>query len=193
MPNLVSKTLEIRDSGTLVPALAISMASSEVVAAWYLHYRAGYSSDGSTIVLMDLNNQRATSDPYEWQRIAPGMRTMHVAHVFIEQEFANLKDGDVVDVEYLLGITKAPKVSERAKSGEADVADMLASMAAVAQTALDENAALKVAPVVSTDCKAGDHEICDGEESALWPDGDFTMRPCSCECHTKGGRNAQTA
>lgn len=47
----------------------------------------------------------------------------------------------------------------------------------------DPNAEYKVRPVVSTDCEAGDHLQCEGEESALWPDGSSTMRPCSCPCH----------
>jgi hypothetical protein len=47
----------------------------------------------------------------------------------------------------------------------------------------DLNAELKVAPVLSTDCKLNDHEACRGQESALWPDGTFSMRKCSCPCH----------
>jgi len=48
----------------------------------------------------------------------------------------------------------------------------------------DLNAELKVAPVISTDCEFNDHASCEGSESALWPDGDFTIRPCCCPCHT---------
>ena len=45
------------------------------------------------------------------------------------------------------------------------------------------NEASKVRPVVSTDCRLNDHSGCDGSESALWPDGTFSVRPCSCVCH----------
>jgi hypothetical protein len=53
----------------------------------------------------------------------------------------------------------------------------------LADPAPDPNAALKVAPIVSTDCGVGDHKSCEGEESAIWPDGTVSMRKCSCKCH----------
>lgn len=47
------------------------------------------------------------------------------------------------------------------------------------------NEATKVRPVVSTDCRYNDHALCEGSESALWPDGTFSERVCSCPCHQK--------
>jgi hypothetical protein len=38
---------------------------------------------------------------------------MQVAHAHIEQHFDTLKDGDVVDVEHIMGLTPSPKISER--------------------------------------------------------------------------------
>ena len=38
---------------------------------------------------------------------------MPVAHNYIIEHWHELKDGDVVDVQFILGETKAPKVSER--------------------------------------------------------------------------------
>jgi len=38
---------------------------------------------------------------------------MRAAHVYIEQSWALLKDGDVVDVEFILGETIKQKISER--------------------------------------------------------------------------------
>ena len=38
---------------------------------------------------------------------------MHEAHQYIRREFDNLKDGDVVDVEYILGEKPTAKTSER--------------------------------------------------------------------------------
>lgn len=45
------------------------------------------------------------------------------------------------------------------------------------------NEALKVRPVVSTDCRYRDHASCEGSEPSLWPDGTSSVRPCSCVCH----------
>jgi hypothetical protein len=47
----------------------------------------------------------------------------------------------------------------------------------------DSVALAKIKPVLSTDCRNKDHRFCEGEESALWPDGETTIRKCSCSCH----------
>lgn len=49
----------------------------------------------------------------------------------------------------------------------------------------------KLQPALSTDCEAGEHGSCEGEESSLWADGDLTMQPCSCDCH--GGKSCRVA
>lgn len=41
---------------------------------------------------------------------------MCVAHQFIEDHFDELNDGEVVDVQFILGETKVPKVSESINS-----------------------------------------------------------------------------
>lgn len=56
----------------------------------------------------------------------------------------------------------------------------------IVEAEIDVNAELKTKPCISTDCKYGDHAACDGEEPAIWPDGDQTMRKCSCPCHAAG-------
>lgn len=48
---------------------------------------------------------------------------------------------------------------------------------------IDPNYEYKHKPVVSTDCSLLDHASCEGQEPALWPDGDTTIRTCSCACH----------
>lgn len=109
--NLETKVLEVRDEGTHIPALAIKMTAKTVLEDYYLYYRCGYPRSGKGIVLMNLGDQRATSDPYRW-----GSRTMKVAHEYILTAFDRLNDGDVVDVQYILGETNQPKLSERNKS-----------------------------------------------------------------------------
>ncbi len=113
MRDLETKALEIRDEGTFIPVLAIRMYSLNSIQAYYIHYRSGYSRNGDSIMLMKLSDGQATNDPYNWQSLGLGPRTMPNAHEWILQHFDELKDGDVVDVSYILGETKEVKVSER--------------------------------------------------------------------------------
>ena len=108
--SLESKILEIRDSGTHIPALAIRMLAGNETQAYYLHNRCGYPRDGHSIMLMMLSDGKATNDPYEWQS---GARTLPLAHLWIIDHFSELSDGDVVDVQFISGETKRPKISER--------------------------------------------------------------------------------
>ncbi len=104
---MITKALEIRDEGTCIPAIAIKMEAANE-GQRYLLARCGYPISGCGVVLMQLHDQKATSDLYEW-----GGRTMPTAHHYIEEHFDELHDGDVVDVEFILGETNAPKTSER--------------------------------------------------------------------------------
>jgi hypothetical protein len=114
-----SKALEIRDKGTFIPALAVDMnpvsvdsygSANASDAQRYLLRRCGYPCDGRpNVVLTRLDgNGQATNDPYAW-----GGRTWPNAHNWIIDHWENLNDGDVVDVEFILGETQTPKQSER--------------------------------------------------------------------------------
>lgn len=118
-----AKALEIRDDGTFIPVLAVDMnpyapngpysPNMETLRAQqYLLRRCGYACDGrpNVIVTRLSGDGQATNDPYSW---GDGARTFPVAHNYIIKNWTRLKDGDVVDVEFILGETKAPKVSER--------------------------------------------------------------------------------
>ncbi len=107
-----SKVLEIRDEGTFIGVLAIRMLGTNPVQAYYLR-RVGYPNDGSSIMLMMLSDGKATNDPYEWPGLRMGLRTMPVAHEFIISHYTELSDGDVVDVQFILGETTTRKVTER--------------------------------------------------------------------------------
>lgn len=104
-----AKALEIRDEGTFIPALAVDMNPSDD-AQRYLLRRCGYSCDGlpNVIVTRLDGDGQATNDPYAWNG-----RTWPAAHNYIIEHWDELKDGDVVDVSFILGETKAPKRSER--------------------------------------------------------------------------------
>jgi len=110
-----TKTLEIRDRMTFIPALAVDMNPTDEVGAvdaqrWLLR-RVGYACDGSPNIILtrlDGSAKAAFSDPYDYND-----RTWRTAHLFIIEHWNELKDGDVVDVEYILGETREPKISER--------------------------------------------------------------------------------
>jgi hypothetical protein len=123
-----AKALEVLDRHTFVPVLAVDMnpgpplpdggmsesalkASLDAhIGRTYLLRRCGYPCTGKpNVIITRLNGSgKATNDPYEW-----GDRTFKVAHNYIIEHWNELKDGDVIDVEFILGETAAPKRSER--------------------------------------------------------------------------------
>ena len=104
---MTTKLLEIRDRATLVPALAIQVSGED----GYLMRRAGFGHP--MVYLIMLATEKCRYDPFSWDN----RRTMGNAHHYIQEHFDELHDGDVVDVEYILGETKAPKVSESVTVG----------------------------------------------------------------------------
>ena len=106
---MIVKVLEIRDSMTFIPALAIKLAPRNEEQR-YLCSRVGFSADQPGVIVMRLNDQEAHSDSYDWRG---DTRTMPNAHVYIEQHFDELRDGDVVDVEFILDERATKKTSER--------------------------------------------------------------------------------
>ncbi len=96
------KFLEIRDSATFIPALAIQISRED----GYLPARAGFGDP--CIYLIHLTSHTCAYDPYDWPN-----RTMVRAHEHISDCWSSLKDGDVVDVQFINGETTAPKQSEQ--------------------------------------------------------------------------------
>jgi hypothetical protein len=117
-----AKALEIRDKGTFIPALAVSMVAEQgpsisaddtqqYTSQRYLLRRAGYNCNPESPFLVMLTSlyggRRAEYDVFAWND-----RTYHVAHDYITKHWVELRDGDVVDVEFILGETEKPKQSE---------------------------------------------------------------------------------
>ena len=115
------KLLELRDEGTFIPLLCVDMnptvqetpyvSKADPAAQRYLLRRCGYPCDGRpniAITHLRCGGDPCTNDPYHWSG-----RTYPVAHNYIIESWDKLKDGDVVDVQFILGETPAPKVSER--------------------------------------------------------------------------------
>lgn len=105
-----TKFFEVRDSGTCIPVLAIKMIAeaSDPVEKQYL-WRGGYPPQHPyAVIMMDLNDQKASSDPYDW----PADSTMAWAHHYIYDHFDDLTSGQVVDVRTLKDPKIAPAISE---------------------------------------------------------------------------------
>jgi len=104
------KLFELRDRGTFVPAIAIRLHAQNE-AERYLLSRAGYgqsnSEQGQYVLLAGLEGGAITYDQHSW-----GNRTRQVAHDHIIKYFDELINGQVIDVEYILGEKAQPKDSE---------------------------------------------------------------------------------
>jgi hypothetical protein len=111
-----TKTLEVRDTATFIPVLAIR-AVGEPEPVRYLLGRAGYGTTAPRqreyVLLIHLVGPRVEYNPVAW-----GNRTMETAHAYIQEHFDILEDGDVIDVQYIRGETRTPKLSERLAGGE---------------------------------------------------------------------------
>jgi hypothetical protein len=105
------KCLEIRDDGTFIPVICIRPVPTND-AQRYLLRRDGYRGDDTErcIIMIDVQCNGVSYDPYAWRGVA---RTKPQAHIFIQENWHSLKDGDVIDVEYILGESETKKVSER--------------------------------------------------------------------------------
>jgi hypothetical protein len=106
-----TKCLEIRDQATFIPVICVHPIPSNE-AQRYLLRRDGYSGrvDEVCIIMIDAQCRDCAYDPYDWP---DQPRTLRVAHEYISNRWAELKDGDVVDVQYILGETSTRKKSER--------------------------------------------------------------------------------
>jgi hypothetical protein len=105
------KCLEIRDSMTFIPVICIRPVAYNDRQR-YLLRRDGYRADAGErcIIMIDAQCRGVAYDCYDW----PGnTRTKKVAHNYIAEHWASLNDGDVIDVEFILGETKEKKLSER--------------------------------------------------------------------------------
>ncbi len=109
---MIAKTFELRDAGTFIPALAIAL-SPGCEEDRYLIARAGFGRDpesqGKHVILTRLTGGSAEYDIYNWGGAG---RTMQYAHKYIIENFDRLESGQVIDVEFILGMTDKPKSSE---------------------------------------------------------------------------------
>lgn len=107
------KFFEIRDRQTFIAVYAFRTrpVTPDNEAERYLLSRTGYGvADDSRCVMVGhlAGGQNAHCDSSYWCS-----RTMGNAHRYIEEHFDELESGAVIDVEFILGETSEPKVTER--------------------------------------------------------------------------------
>lgn len=106
------KCLEIRDTATFIPVICLRPVPDNEEQR-YLLRRDGYRGNQQErcVILIDAQCRRgAQYDPYNWPA---NPRTHRVAHIWIEEHWHELSDGDVIDVEFILSESDKPKISER--------------------------------------------------------------------------------
>lgn len=108
------KYFEVRDSCTYIPVIAVMLApTTEDV-----HIRpqessllgaCGYPSDSTAHFLVTrLSDSETHNSPFDW-----GSNTMAHAHRYIVKMWKELDSGDVVDVEFIKGISSELKRPQR--------------------------------------------------------------------------------
>lgn len=108
-----TKIFEIRDRATFIPTMAIRVViENDASDEDYLACRAGWGVGNPGIYLTHMSTCQCSYDPFGWPG---GVRTMSVAHQFIETNWDKLKSGAVIDVEFILKEVEQPKQSERSE------------------------------------------------------------------------------
>ena len=111
---MTTKMIEVRDTGTCISALALRLDSANDAERWLLA-RAGYGvtpdEQRQYVLLMNVDGGAGefSCDPYGWRT---GARTMPVIHKYMLEHFDAIESGQVLDVQFILGETKAPKASD---------------------------------------------------------------------------------
>lgn len=106
---MITKLFEIRDRATFFSVFATLMEPTNGGNA-YLLRRVGFGLGSNLVMVGRCDGGKAHYDVYEQNN---GARTMMEAHRYIQDHFDELKDGDVIDVEFILGESDTKKISER--------------------------------------------------------------------------------
>lgn len=111
------KTFEVRDVGTFIPILAVKldgMPPHKNRGDEYLLSRAGFgrtaTEQAEYVVVWPMHGGcgKATCDLYDH-----GSATLTRAHHYLNDHFDELESGSVIDIEFITGAVKRPKISER--------------------------------------------------------------------------------
>jgi hypothetical protein len=104
---MISKVFELRDRMTFIPIL-VTLLKTHDENARYLLRRSGYGHDDDFVMVTRLGGGTSHYANYYWND-----RTFQTAHKYIQENWDSLKNGDVIDVEYILGETQTKKISEK--------------------------------------------------------------------------------
>lgn len=114
MGNFEVKVLEVRDKATFIPVMAIRLGGGSDQEQWLVS-RAGFGQtpeqQGRFVIFLPLDGSQLGQshyDPHRWSGT-----TLFQAHIFIQENWAEIKSGEVIDVEFLRGDSKESKKSER--------------------------------------------------------------------------------
>lgn len=122
---MILKLFELRDSGTFIPIFAFQCRPTYwgagdmqlFNAERYLLSRAGFDHKGLDdhviIGRLECESPGVSQCTYDVHAHSTVARTFLHAHRYIEQHWAELESGAVIDVEFILKETAEPKISER--------------------------------------------------------------------------------
>ena len=105
-----SKFLEIRDAATRIPVLAMKMQGETPIETAYFEICGWDDMGEDNVILLKISGiPELIFDPSYFKDID---RTIFNAHTYIQKNFDKLNNGDVVDVQFILGETKIIKTAE---------------------------------------------------------------------------------
>lgn len=106
-----NKLFEVRDRATCIPMLAIHIDGEVEDQEDWLLRRAGYGKkeERNYVYLVHLQTGEGNYDAFKWN----DSRTIREAHLYINKYWSELKSGEVLDIEYILGESKQKKTSDR--------------------------------------------------------------------------------
>ena len=104
-----TKCFEVRDEGTFLAVICIRPVPTNEAQRWLVR-RDGYrgTADEPCIIYIRPQCRGVSYDPYDWND-----RTNQTAHNYITEHWHELHDGDVVDVQFILGEKPTAKKRER--------------------------------------------------------------------------------
>lgn len=111
-----AKTFEVRDRATFIPVLAVRLEPDNPQDR-YLFYTSGFGKiptiQKTHILLTNLQTNETLVNPYDWY----AGRTMRIIHMHLVANFEEIESGSVLDVEFIKGEVKTPKLSELLTTG----------------------------------------------------------------------------
>jgi hypothetical protein len=115
------KLIEVRDEGTTIVCIALKPHPETEAERWGWA-RTGYGltpgEQGTYVLLGPLGGGHGllTCDPFKHPG-APTQRTLWAAHTWLKKNWHLVQSGDVVDVEFIMGVSDHPKRPEREETG----------------------------------------------------------------------------